>query len=190
MHANTTEQPPPDKSETGRRSFIASFLAVMASAVLVLAPVGAGIAVLLDPLLRKRRRVGGAVKIANVESVPEDGTPKSFQVVQERRDAWTLYPPEPVGAVYLRRTEEGKVQAFNASCPHLGCFVNFVEGEFVCPCHDSFFQPNGERINPETCPSPRDLDELAIDEGHLEQGEVWVDFKNFRTGTSEKIPKA
>src|SRR5438309_4689223 len=44
-----------------------------------------------------------------------------------------------LGAVYLRRTPDGKLQAFNVVCPHAGCFVDFLpeRGMYLCPCHNS-----------------------------------------------------
>ena len=101
-------------------------------------------------------------------------------------DAWTTYRNTPVGAVYLRRTEDG-VQALNVVCPHAGCFVNVAEGGggFSCPCHDSAFALDGEVSDPDS-PSPRAMDELEVEIRN--EDEVWVRFQNFLPGREEKVP--
>lgn len=50
-------------------------------------------------------------------------------------------------AVY--KNEEGTVEAYTAVCPHLGCVVQWNEGEqtFDCPCHGSRFTNKGVVIN-------------------------------------------
>ena len=50
-------------------------------------------------------------------------------------------------AVY--RDQQGMVHEFSASCPHLGCVVdwNASEKSWDCPCHGSRFDPYGRVIN-------------------------------------------
>lgn len=50
-------------------------------------------------------------------------------------------------AVY--KNEEGNVQAYTAICPHLGCVLQWNDGEktFDCPCHGSRFTNAGVVIN-------------------------------------------
>jgi Rieske Fe-S protein len=61
-------------------------------------------------------------------------------------------------AVY--RDEQGKVSAFDATCPHLGCVVewNSVERSFDCPCHGSRFDCRGHVIN-----GPANVDLKPVD---------------------------
>ena len=104
-------------------------------------------------------------------------------------DAWNKFTETAIGAVYLRRASDGQVQAFNASCPHAGCFVDYLpeRGTFLCPCHNSTFAVTGRIDNP-TSPAPRGLDSL---ETEVRDGkEVWVQFQNFQPGRPEKIPVA
>ena len=156
--------------------------------LLALFPLASGLAVLFDPL-RRRSQSNGFLRVATLDSVPDDGVARQFPVVADRTDAWNIYLNEPVGAVYLRREEGSKVvQALNAICPHAGCFIDFNAdaGEFQCPCHDSSFTADGARIDPDNCPSPRDMDSLEVE---TKDGGVWVDFKNFFTASPDKEEK-
>ena len=191
-----------EKSDADRREFLEKVGAGVAGGFAGLTVLGSGFYFFLDPLRRTSDDVG-FTKVATLDSVPDDGIPRQFPVLADRTDAWNRFPNEPVGAVFLQRLPgETEVRALNAICPHVGCFVDFKiykedkqaemgdKGKFKCPCHDSSFQPDGTRINPESCPSPRGLDTLRVDEEKLKQGEVWVEFKNFRAGKSEKIEDA
>jgi Rieske Fe-S protein len=57
-------------------------------------------------------------------------------------------------AVY--KDESGTVHACSATCPHLGCIVQWNPGEktWDCPCHGSRFDAHGHVING---PANRDL---------------------------------
>jgi cytochrome b6-f complex iron-sulfur subunit len=65
------------------------------------------------------------------------------------------------GRFYLARLEDGGFLALNRECTHLGCTVPWVgeEGRFVCPCHASSFDINGDVLSP---PAPRPLDLFAV----------------------------
>lgn len=182
--------PPPDS----RRSFLTGLAAGVIGTLVGVVPLVSGLLVFFDPLLRRRGAAATSLKVAALDALPADGTPAVFPVVSTRQDAWTRYPNEPIGAVYLRRLKDGKVEAFNASCPHLGCFVDFRDKEFRCPCHNSSFTIEGARVQPAPpappCPSPRDLDPLEVDAQKLATGEVWVKFENFRKGIPERVPEA
>ncbi len=170
-----------------RRGFLVKLAAVGAGLLAILIPSASGVLVFLDPLRRRSKRTG-FVRVATLDSLPDDGLARRFPVIADRNDAWTHYPHEPIGAVYLRRVKDRTdIQAFNAICPHAGCFVDFnaMEREFQCPCHNSRFTPDGTRIDPQSSPSPRDLDLLQVDPEKLKQGEIWIEFKNYLAGTPE-----
>lgn len=171
-----------------RRGFFKKAIASVIGAVLGLVPVGAGLTVFFDPL-RRKASAGGAVQIATLDALPDDGVPRKFPVLAERIDAWNKFSRTPIGAVYLRRTREGKLQAFNVVCPHAGCFVDFIPASdtFLCPCHNSAFTLDG-KIADRTSPSPRGLDLLEVELRH--DREVWVKFQNFQAGRAEKVPVA
>jgi len=175
-------------SVEGRRGFIRKCLAGIIGAVLALIPAGAGLTVLLDPLRRKTAATG-AVPVTTLDGLPADGLPRKFPVLATRTDAWNKFTEVPIGAVYLRRLPDGKLEAFNVVCPHAGCFVDFVPatGSFLCPCHNSTFTAEG-KIADRSSPSPRALDSLEVE---VRKGkEVWVKFRNFQAGRAEKIPVA
>ncbi len=174
-----------ESSDEPRRDFIKKASALAIGGVITAIPLAAGARVALDPL----RRPGGAgqtVKVASLESLPNDGIPRKFAILASRTDAWNRYPDAPIGAVYLRRTGEKSVEALNVVCPHAGCFVDFRPEmkSFFCPCHNSLFGQDGKVTDPKS-PSPRGLDSLAVE---LRGSEIWVQFQNYRTGSAEKIP--
>jgi Rieske Fe-S protein len=192
MHAHEPNQPHAhDKCGCdahhpgGRRAFFKKVSAVAVGAAAILAPIGAAISVLLDPL---RRKAGGGnfVRVASLNAIPDDGTPRKFAIVADRTDAWNKYPNTPIGAVYVRRTQENKIEALNVVCPHAGGFVDYQAQNrcFVCPLHNSEFKLDGTIKDPSS-PSPRPMDTLKVE---VRDGEVWVAFENFRAGTREKIP--
>jgi menaquinol-cytochrome c reductase iron-sulfur subunit len=183
-----------DTAATGsepRRGFVGKMLAVIIGTVATLVPVGAGLAVLLDPL-RRKSGTGSARRITTLDSIPDDGVPRQFPVLADRQDAWNRFPNSPIGSVYLRRLPgTDKVEAFNATCPHAGCFVAFKpdRNQYQCPCHTSVFQVDGKRVMP--CVSPRDLDSLACEvRSEGADREIYVDFVNFYSGIAEKKPRA
>jgi menaquinol-cytochrome c reductase iron-sulfur subunit len=187
--AGAQSQAAPERNN--RREFLAKLVATFLGAIVGLVPLVAGLVVFLNPL-RRRGSTADFVRVAALDAVPNDGIPRLFQVIRDRTDAWNRYPDEPVGAVYLRRAD-GETTAHNAECPHAGCLVGFLAEKnlYQCPCHDSSFKPDGQRIDPLHCPSPRDLDPLAVEiREHSGQKEVWVRFESFLAGTSQRIPRA
>lgn len=174
-----------------RRDFMKKSLAVLAGGAVVIVPVAAGVMVATDPLRRHGAGDSEYLEITRLDALPADGSPRKFQVVADRRDAWNKYKNVPVGAVYLRRVgpNRDQVKAFNVVCPHAGCAINVAgSGEnqqFFCPCHNSGFDLDGRRLPGAV--SPRPMDELEVDPKALAQGVVKVKFQNFRTGVQEKI---
>jgi cytochrome b6-f complex iron-sulfur subunit len=69
--------------------------------------------------------------------------------------------PFTQGRFYLVRLADGGFLALYRKCTHLGCAVPWepAEGRFVCPCHASAFESDGQVLNP---PAPRPLDRFAV----------------------------
>ena len=132
------------------------------------------IAYLIDPRNRPSppgdfRPVAG-VKLSEVGEAPVQGAIRNV-----RRDAWTLYPNDVIGRVWIHRVRPGTAkecfQVFSTVCPHLGCSINSNADQaenpgFTCPCHNGQFRANGERRPHDPGyenPAPRDMDSLDFD---------------------------
>ncbi|GAB4481361.1 MAG: Rieske (2Fe-2S) protein [Anaerolineales bacterium] len=86
------------------------------------------------------------------------------------------FPPNSVtyisnGRFYLVRLADGGFLALYQRCTHLGCTVTWEpkENRFVCPCHSSQFDQQGNVENP---PATHALDRFDVE---IANGEVWVD---------------
>lgn len=132
------------------------------------------------------------------------GQPKQFPIFGDRHDAWTRYPREIIGRVWLVRSSDAqtppqdtKVDALTAECPHLGCVVDWDsdKADFICPCHQAAFTAAGKAISSAKLgydnPAPRDLDRLAcrvVRDGTTGQWWVEVDFERFQIGLTDRVP--
>jgi Rieske Fe-S protein len=172
-----------------RRGFLKQSLAVVIGSLVGLVPAAVGLATFLNPLRKsvkeKQQPTGsdseGYYRVAPVNSL--SATPQAFKIIASRKDAWNTFPEEAIGAVFLSRVSGDEVRAFNVTCPHAGCRVDYRSGQkrYHCPCHNSSFEADGKR-DPKS-PSPRDLDALDV---KLVNGQVLVKFRNFKTGTEDK----
>ena len=157
-----------------------------------------GVAYVLDPL-GKRRGEARTYPLAKLSEL-EVGVPKSYQVVDERQDAWVKQSKEAIGLVWLLRLDDPKqpVIAFQAECPHLGCAVNLSadKKEFRCPCHDSAFylQASSDGTHQPGSPKnnipPRSMDTLNVELIGTSDPMIHVKFERFRSQTERKIPLA
>ncbi len=183
----------PGIEEASRRDFLKKAASVILGTILGLPPLLAGLMVTLNPLRRKNSK-SGFISVTPLESLSADGKPQIFKIIANHTDAWSFYPQVPIGNVYLRRVGE-KVEALNATCPHLGCMVQRTEaGAFLCPCHNSKFAATGkiDRAGGGVVPSPRDMDTLEIKIEKNNKGEefVKVKFQKFQPNIPQKIPVA
>jgi Rieske Fe-S protein len=135
--------------------------------------------------------LAGYSRICPLDALPADGMPHQFVVTADITDAWSQTRGQRVGLVFLQREDaDGKptITAFTATCPHLGCAVEFdaSEARYECPCHVSGFAKDGSKL---FGPSLRDLDTLdfkLVEKNGMQ--EVWVSFQQFRAGVAERIP--
>jgi Rieske Fe-S protein len=172
-----------------RRSWLR--LAIHGMGALVGLVVGVPAALFLIDGRNRPSRSSGFRTVARLSDLEFD-TPRDFAITDSRRDAWTLYPTDEVGRVWLirRRSNGGdQVQAFTCVCPHLGCSINLSGNEFRCPCHGGRFDLQGHRIEEpgHTNPAPRDMDTLAVNPDALRQGLVQVDYREFQRGEKDKV---
>jgi Rieske Fe-S protein len=77
-------------------------------------------------------------------------------------------------------------QVISAICPHEGCEVAWEQDSkrFSCPCHESYFSPDGSRL---TGPARRGLDPLPA---RVQDGKLQVQFQSFENNSTERIKRA
>lgn len=188
-------------SDQPRRGFFASAMAIVIGGVVSLAPLVAGVLFFLDPLIRKKGKAGetseeeGFIKLdVTLDQIKESKVPIQLPIISSRVDKWNRYPLQAIGSVYLQMAEDGNtVRAFNVTCPHLGCAVEYrktpADGtpEYYCPCHTSAFALDGKKKN---AIPPRDLDSLEVKVVKNDQNvdEIWVKYQDFRATLAEKVP--
>lgn len=75
------------------------------------------------------------------------------------------------GRFYLVRLDDGGFLALSLRCTHLGCSIEWEDDKnrFICPCHASAFEINGNVQNP---PAPSALDYFPV---IIQNGKVMVD---------------
>lgn len=174
-----------------RRGFVTQLAAVVIGGIVGLIPAAAGLATFINPLRKsvksKQQPSGsdpdGFYKVATIDSLSP--TPQAFKIIADRKDGWNTFPKDAIGTVYLSRVGPGEVLAFNVTCPHAGCAVDWraAKKAYHCPCHNSSFAANGTR-DPKS-PSARDLDSLEV---KIVEGVVWVKYQDFKSGDKEKHP--
>lgn len=93
----------------------------------------------------KEGEFGGVFTAGTVGELPKPGDPPiNFPKVK----------------LWLSNSEKGLVGIYKV-CTHLGCLYNWntQENKFLCPCHGSQFQLDGEYIRG---PAPRSLDRFVV----------------------------
>jgi Rieske Fe-S protein len=151
-HPHTTPNPPPPT----RRSFLEWGIHGLGALFALVLGVPA-LAYLIDA--RNRPARAGAFKPVARLSDLKIGAPTEAVVAETSTDAWTLYPNDLVGRVWLIRRSTTTVDAYTTICPHEGCSVNWVKdaGQFKCPCHGGVFDLQGNKVSG---PPPRGMDKL------------------------------
>ena len=163
---------------------------------------------LVDPRHRAIAKEGDMREAEGVDLTKLDiNVPQQGVIRATRNDAWTLYPLDVVGRVWVwlkRAIPEGGIPAsanvedyvhvLSTTCPHLGCFVNsnpqftgtnLSDCAFICPCHDGRFSINGNRIEKVAAdphyenPAPRGMDSLPC---AVEGNKVLVKWQTFKQG--------
>ena len=149
------------------------------------------IAYLIDA--RNRPAPEGAFKTVARMSELEVGVPHQFVIRNPRRDAWTYFPSDVIGRVWLIKRDEKHVDAYTTICPHLGCSVNFENSarQFVCPCHGGTFDIHGKRVELTQAknPAPRGMDLLEVQPDPSDPDLIQVKYRSFRQGEETPIEK-
>lgn len=121
-----------------------------------------GAAVLLGGSALFRRApgtpTGGAVAPPHAPGRPESLTATAAVPVG---GAHKVTDPASGDTVWVLQLQSGAFTAYNASCPHQGCPVNFVSASegFACPCHGSRFDARGGVLNG---PAKRGLSPIEV----------------------------
>ncbi len=105
-------------------------------------------------------------------------------IAPEIRDGWNAAQQVVLGSAWLARTSAGECSALSSVCPHLACTVGWDSGKqhYVCPCHDSLFARNGDKVSG---PSERGLDPLPVT---IKDGRILVTWTRYRIGGSKREP--
>ncbi|MGH9899639.1 MAG: ubiquinol-cytochrome c reductase iron-sulfur subunit [Pyrinomonadaceae bacterium] len=120
----------------------------------------------------------GWVDAGILEDLP-DGKPVKHNIAVTQNAGWAeFYNQQSVWI--LKRSDT--ITVFSAVCPHLGCSVNTNTNAngFMCPCHNSAWSVDGERI---AGPTLRGLDIL---EHKIENGQIKVKYLFFKQGIAGK----
>lgn len=106
---------------------------------------------LYDP---SRKPVGGVTdfvkeNLSNAKGYAAWLTPGDVKSVDEIPPGQGAVVRRGLHKIAAFRDQAGLVHEYSATCPHLGCIVqwNHGEGTFDCPCHGSRFNDHGEVIS-------------------------------------------
>jgi cytochrome b6-f complex iron-sulfur subunit len=143
-----------NSTPTNRRAFLSKLWKILGIVAL------AELALFIYNLLQPAKKNSDA---ANPALIKTAGNVSDFALNSVTADRINKY--------YLIRYEDGGFLALSLTCSHLGCSVNWEETkkEFICPCHSSSFDKQGDVVN---APAPRPLDYYRV---IIEAGKVKID---------------
>ena len=187
-----------------RRDFMGRSIALVAGAigVTLLVPIGSYIlAAATTPLLDHWVNLG--VKIQDLPL--DEPMPKPFQAISvsgwmrvpEQRSVWLIRHSGPadkwsepedqskkLDSSYETAHSDPRLTVLSPVCPHLGCEPQWHKNQklFICPCHHSIYQINGNRIGG---PAPRPMDLLPVKISP--DGSISVIYEQFAIGIAAKV---
>jgi len=160
-----------------RRSFF-TWLIVAAAGL-----IGISLAVPLSgyvasPALKRRERRW--VDAGPVSDLPV-GEPAQRDLIMTVTDGYMEVAA--VKGIWALRQATNEVMVYSPICTHLGCGYRWDGGarKFKCPCHGSEVDLNGKVVGG---PAPRPLDRLPV---KIENGHLLVQYKEFKSGTKQRI---
>src|SRR5438067_1114451 len=126
-----------------RRRWMAWMVGII-NAGIIAAIAGPTVAFIAAPLLRKQKQRLW-IPVLDEEELKE-GETRAVAYQTEVKDGYMVSRQNT--SVFLRR-QAGTIQAFDPTCPHLGCHVQYqaAQGQFICPCHGGVFGKDGSRIS-------------------------------------------
>lgn len=129
----------------------------------------------------KRATPGNWIKLGEADLFSLDA-PTKVDFSQTASDAWV--ESRELHSVWVVTGDGEQFTVYSGRCTHLGCSFAFDQDRklFRCPCHQGMFDPKSGKVL--AGPPPRPLDQL---ESKVENGDLYVAFRNFRVGTSDKV---
>jgi menaquinol-cytochrome c reductase iron-sulfur subunit len=120
------------------------------------------------------------IDIANLSDLGGD-TPLTRKIRAETLTGWAKTIEERQVFVLAKSNK-----VLSAVCPHEGCEVFWEQGRnrFSCPCHESYFSPDGSRL---TGPAPRGLDQLP---SRVQDGRLQVQYESFENNSTTQVKRA
>jgi menaquinol-cytochrome c reductase iron-sulfur subunit len=166
-------------AEPSRRDFLGRLTTVALGALAAAASVFAPLRAVFGVGGNTVEVAPGDLTLGKLTDFPQ-GRASEVRLRAEERDAWLRQPVE-VGSVFVVREGTG-AKVLSASCPHLGCPVDYdaASHRFECPCHGSVFALDGARVSG---PAPRGLDPL---ESSVTEGELRCRFQRFAPGGANR----
>lgn len=154
-----------------RRRFV-SLLAAGAGGIMTAALAVPLLGQVLSPLRKTVGGLQGWFSIGNIDDFPV-GAPKRISFPVTTVDGWTSRTDNQ--SAWVRRDGPDTITVYTGICPHLGCSVEWREQRksFLCPCHNSEFNLEGERLRG---PARRGMDPLPC---RLQGREVeirWIEY--------------
>jgi menaquinol-cytochrome c reductase iron-sulfur subunit len=153
----------PSSPQMSRREFVGIVTAAAGTFMGALIGIPA-ISYLIAPSLTKES-ADVWIPAGPVENYPV-GVPTLFNFNRTKVNGWE----KTVNSygVYILHHDDGSILALSNKCTHLSCRVNWKpeESVYICPCHDAFFDINGQIVKG---PQPRPLDdyETKVEEDNL-----------------------
>lgn len=113
----------------------------------------------------------------------EIGTPKKVIITASKTDGWNRFDNTVLGAAWIIKHSDENIVAMSTICPHLGCGIDWDGNKrlFICPCHVSVFDINGQVVSG---PAPRPMDKLAI---KIENNELSIRYRKLRLGIPKQV---
>jgi Rieske Fe-S protein len=172
-----------DTDRVDRRGFL-GYAAIALTGLVAIVGAAAAAAFLAAPALKRDEEGAG-------QWTPVDGgEPKSADAPERR----TVVVPGNAGwattattyGIFVDAKTSGEPVAFSARCPHEGCQVGWSADRsiYLCPCHDSSWTREGERLGG---PTKRGLDPLEL---RTRDGKVEVRYVTFLLDTPTRVPVA
>jgi menaquinol-cytochrome c reductase iron-sulfur subunit len=167
----------PDNANTARRGFLKTITLALGGIVgLALGIPFLGTLIGRSSVLKKAAMAG----VTNVDRLPA-GQPDRVNFLWQKEDAYIH--ETTVHSVWAVEHSPSDVTVFSPICTHAGCYYNWDPGadQFHCPCHGSVFSKSGKVLGG---PAPRPLDTLP---NKIQDGELYVEWEEFKSGVPEKI---